>query len=132
VAFRSYSHDFPDLGDSVRVIWLTVSHESRLQRTELVALDIREQGAILSWVVRTLKGDEPPRLPLLSVTDDRSGIYAAPMLDSDLIGQRLVGRTLLVPQPSAEAGVLYVNIFEAESESQPPAPMGWHRLELRL
>jgi hypothetical protein len=77
--------------------------------------------------VLTLAQDE------VGVSDDLGTFYVAENLDTSRVGNLLLGRTMVVPTPPAEADHLFVQVV------RPPAgrpeedwAASWHRFEVKL
>lgn len=97
-----------DAGDLERVLPVSLSADDATDHIELSAIEVRVQGLIAIWAMRPLDGASSARGTLLAVRDDQETTYGAETISTEVIGQRIFGRTLIVPRPDASVGSLVI------------------------
>ncbi len=107
----------------VRVIGIGQQAEDAGIRVELIAMEIRELGAILYWKAYTfeegLLGE-----PVVTMSDDRGRSYTSLPMGGGGGGYRWKGETGIQPAPDTEARMLQVSIhgFEGFPPGFPGVP----------
>jgi hypothetical protein len=107
----------------LRVVGIGLQAEDAGIRVELIAMEVRQLGAILYWKAYTFKegllGDA-----LVSVTDDQGRSYKVSPMRSGGGDYQWSGETAIRPAPDAHVQTLRVSIeaFEGFGQQFPDAP----------
>lgn len=99
----------PERSPLVRVIPIGQAADVSGVRVELIALEVRETGALLYWKAFPAQERFLGEIEL-HVSDERGTVYTAYPMEAGGNGHVWKGEAIVVPRPPADAGVLRVRV----------------------